>query len=97
MMKNHDLTFGAGKRVCMGKSVSILETYKVMTTLFLTYEVSGLLECSSFGDRTDILLDESCGSKQRMVYPVLLVYEADWDRCEASEKEQGGGLGTYCQ
>lgn len=40
MMKNHDLTFGAGKRVCMGKSVSILETYKVMTTLFLTYEVS---------------------------------------------------------
>lgn len=40
MMKNHDLTFGAGKRVCMGRSVSIMETYKVMATLFLTYEVS---------------------------------------------------------
>lgn len=40
MMKNHDLSFGAGKRVCMGRSVSILETYKVMSTLFLTYEVS---------------------------------------------------------
>ncbi|KFY81987.1 hypothetical protein V500_10921 [Pseudogymnoascus sp. VKM F-4518 (FW-2643)] len=38
MMKSHDLTFGAGKRVCMGRSVSILETYKVMSTLFLTYE-----------------------------------------------------------
>ena len=43
-MKSHDLTFGAGKRVCMGKNVSILETYKVMTTLFLTYEVSSLSE-----------------------------------------------------
>jgi cytochrome P450 len=51
MMKSHDLTFGAGKRVCMGRSVSILETYKVMTTLFLTYEVSRkLLEYSSFRD-----------------------------------------------
>jgi cytochrome P450 len=51
MMKSHDLTFGAGKRVCMGRSVSILETYKVMTTLFLTYEVSRkLLEYSSFKD-----------------------------------------------
>ena len=51
-MKNHDLTFGAGKRVCMGRSVSILEAYKVMTTLFLTYEVS----CGSlqFRDRINI-------------------------------------------
>lgn len=27
-----------------------------------------------------------------MAHSVLLVYEADRDRCEASEKEQGGGL-----
>lgn len=54
-MKNHDLTFGAGKRVCMGRSVSILETYKVMTTLFLTYEVScGSLEYSGSRDWTDV-------------------------------------------
>jgi hypothetical protein len=27
-----------------------------------------------------------------MAHSVLLVYEADWDRCEASEKEHDGGL-----
>jgi hypothetical protein len=32
-----------------------------------------------------------------MAHSVLLVYEADWDRCEASEKEHDGGLGTLCQ
>ena len=30
-----------------------------------------------------------------MAHSVLLVYEADWDRCEASEKERDGGLGTF--
>ncbi|KAG9244214.1 cytochrome P450 [Calycina marina] len=39
-MKDHGLTFGAGKRVCMGRQLSILEIYKVMPTLFLTYEMN---------------------------------------------------------
>lgn len=38
-MKSHDLSFGAGKRVCLGKNISILERYKVMATLFLEYDV----------------------------------------------------------
>jgi cytochrome P450 len=39
-MKRHDLTFGAGKRVCLGKEMALLETFKVIATLFLKYNVS---------------------------------------------------------
>jgi cytochrome P450 len=39
-MKHADLSFGAGNRVCIGKNVTILETYKLIATLFLTYDVS---------------------------------------------------------
>lgn len=39
-MKAADLTFGAGNRVCLGKNISILETYKVIPSLFLVYDVS---------------------------------------------------------
>ena len=40
LMKATDLTFGVGNRICLGKNISILETYKVIATLFLTYDVS---------------------------------------------------------
>jgi cytochrome P450 len=39
-MKAADLTFGAGNRICLGKNISILETYKVIATLFLNYDMS---------------------------------------------------------
>ena len=39
-MKRCDLTFGAGKRACLGKDVAMLETYKLMATLFLNYEIA---------------------------------------------------------
>ncbi|KAH8590119.1 cytochrome P450 [Bisporella sp. PMI_857] len=39
-MKNADLSFGAGRRVCLGKNISIIETYKCIATLFLTYDMS---------------------------------------------------------
>jgi hypothetical protein len=42
VMKSHDLTFGHGNRVCLGRHVAILETFKVMATLFMNYDVSGL-------------------------------------------------------
>lgn len=38
-MRDADLTFGAGNRVCLGKNVSLLEIYKIVATLFLTYEM----------------------------------------------------------
>jgi cytochrome P450 len=38
-MKRSDLTFGAGKRSCLGKDVAMLETYKLIATLFLKYEI----------------------------------------------------------
>jgi cytochrome P450 len=38
--KQTNLTFGTGNRICLGKNVGIFETYKVIATLFLAYEVS---------------------------------------------------------
>lgn len=35
-------TFGAGPRTCIGKNVSLLEIYKLIPSLFLSYKVSGL-------------------------------------------------------
>jgi len=40
LMKATDLTFGTGNRICLGRNISILETYKVIATLFLSYDVS---------------------------------------------------------
>jgi cytochrome P450 len=39
-MKRHDFTYGAGKRGCLGKHVTLLETYKLVASLFLKYNVS---------------------------------------------------------
>ena len=38
-MRDADLTFGAGNRVCLGKNISILEIYKIVATLFLLYDL----------------------------------------------------------
>ena len=38
-MRETDLTFGTGDRVCMGKWVAIVEMYKLIATLFLLFEV----------------------------------------------------------
>jgi cytochrome P450 len=39
-MKHADLMFGDGKRMCLWRNISIMETSKAMATLFLTYDVS---------------------------------------------------------
>jgi cytochrome P450 len=39
-MKDADLTFGAGNRICLGKNISLLEIYKVVATLFLLYDIT---------------------------------------------------------
>lgn len=39
-MKRHDLTFGSGKRTCLGKYMAVMETYKLMASLFLEYDAS---------------------------------------------------------
>ncbi|PQE27026.1 benzoate 4-monooxygenase cytochrome P450 protein [Rutstroemia sp. NJR-2017a BBW] len=46
-MKKADLTFGAGKRVCLGKNISILALYKLTAALFSKYEVG--LTCHLIG------------------------------------------------
>lgn len=35
-----DLTFGGGKRICLGKHVALLQIYKLIPTMFLKYDVS---------------------------------------------------------
>lgn len=37
------LTFGAGPRTCIGKNISLLEIYKLIPSLLLTYEVGAVL------------------------------------------------------
>ena len=39
-MKGAFLTFGGGNRVCLGKNLSQLESYKAIATLFTKYDVS---------------------------------------------------------
>ena len=38
-MKDADLTFGAGNRICLGKNISLLEVYKLVATLFVEYDM----------------------------------------------------------
>ncbi|KAK1703418.1 cytochrome P450 [Colletotrichum acutatum] len=38
LMLSASLTFGAGPRTCIGKNISLLEIYKTIPTLLLTYE-----------------------------------------------------------
>jgi cytochrome P450 len=45
-MKKADLTFGAGKRVCLGKNISIVALYKLTAALFSKYDVG--LTCHLF-------------------------------------------------
>lgn len=39
-MNDADLTFGSGKRVCVGRNMANLEIHKVISTLFGRYDVS---------------------------------------------------------
>lgn len=39
-MKGTDMTFGAGSRACLGQYLSQLESYKLIATLFSTFDVS---------------------------------------------------------
>ena len=41
-MKESDLTFGAGNRVCIGRWLALMEVYKIVPTLLLKYQVCRL-------------------------------------------------------
>ena len=47
-MKATMFQFGAGARTCIGKNVSLLETYKLVPSFLLRYEVSDSLPCIVF-------------------------------------------------
>ena len=40
LMKNSDLTFGAGSRMCIGKNLALLQVYKIVATLVSCYNIS---------------------------------------------------------
>ena len=43
-MKEADLTFGAGRRSCIGKNLAVMEMHKCIAQLFWKFEVRGRLE-----------------------------------------------------
>ena len=38
-MRDADLTFGAGRRICQGRFVALVEIYKVLPTIFALYDI----------------------------------------------------------
>jgi hypothetical protein len=40
-MKDADMAFGGGNRACIGRPIALVETYKVVATVFGKYDVSG--------------------------------------------------------
>ncbi|KAI9662210.1 MAG: hypothetical protein M1821_008376 [Bathelium mastoideum] len=38
-MRDADLTFGAGRRICLGRFVALVEIYKVLPTVFALYDI----------------------------------------------------------
>ena len=38
-MRRHDFTFGGGSRTCLGKNISLIEMYKVIPSLLITFDV----------------------------------------------------------
>lgn len=41
-MEAADLSFGFGKRACIGKNIALVEAYKTVAMLFSRYDVSRL-------------------------------------------------------
>lgn len=83
-MKDADLTFGFGKRMCIGRNLAILECYKCVARLFLEFEVSLLSIPFSSIHYIDLLiatLDNSWECSKGMARCERLVREAIWRRC----------------
>ena len=49
-MENYMFSFGAGSRTCIGKNISLLETYKMVPALLRRYKVCQVSDFSAFSD-----------------------------------------------
>ncbi|KAJ8062931.1 hypothetical protein OCU04_008178 [Sclerotinia nivalis] len=84
MMKQTDLSFGAGNRVCLGRNISSLTIYKLIATLFLTYDVS--LSLIPWKPKFSPAVDSACRPGKGMADTKLMVCEANRHRSKDREK-----------
>lgn len=44
-MREADMAFGGGNRICLGKPLALVEVYKVVATVFARFDVSSYMPC----------------------------------------------------
>jgi cytochrome P450 len=54
MRETCDFVFGAGGRICLGRNMALLETYKLMATLYSQFDVSYHLSSLHIGGMRDV-------------------------------------------
>lgn len=57
LMKDADLSFGGGNRICTGRHMAYIEMFKVTATLFSRYDVSGVIPAAC---RLSIMTNMTC-------------------------------------
>jgi hypothetical protein len=93
-MKGTDFTFGAGSRACLGRYLSQLESFKLIATLFSTFDVSWycgidlyFVFVMGFGWLMRCI-DETSESRSSVEGDQLVVRETEGSACSTVRKKR---------